>query len=242
LLDRFITIATMPLPVSPLQYEGGGFHIGEIQLTFATLSNLRLDLPLTTDAMHRIVLTNGRESFVLGPRTSPVDPRGRPAIGFAAEPGDEVRLTSRRSLLSWPTPFEIRILGGRSPWWKRYVYYRLVWTKPTGSKLGMLWRYEQQYYSAQDWTKPEMMWNSQTGLLSVDIDPDPVVAYLSSTKHWRPDEYRIESRGPSPDRQSDMFTIVHGEDERALHPGAGKSLILCLDRRSHEVTKELGGQ
>jgi hypothetical protein len=106
----------------------------------------------------------------------------------------------------------------------------------------MLWRYEQQYYSARGWTNPSMMWNSQTGLLAVDIQPDPVVAYLTRTKHWQPDEYRIESRGPSPDRQTDMFTIVHLDDERSLHPGAGKSVILCLDRRSHQVTKELGSQ
>ena len=242
LLDRFITIATMPLPVSPSQYDGGGFRIGEIQLTFGALTNLRSDLTITTDAMHRAIVTWGRESFVLGPRTNPVDPRGRPEIEFVSEPGDEVRLTSSRSLLSWPTPFEIRILGGRSPWWKRYVYYRLIWTKPTGSELEMRWRYEQQYYSAQGWTQPAMMWNSQTGFLSADIHPDPIVEYLSRIKHWRRDEYRIESRGPSPDRQTDMFTIVHSDDERAVHPGGGKSVILCLDRRSHQVTKELGSQ
>jgi hypothetical protein len=242
LVDRLVTVDSVPLPISPLQYEGGGFRIGEQQLSFGTLTNLRFDLHLATDAMSRIVLAAGGRSFVLGPRTNAADPKGHPDIRIVPEPADEVSLTSRRSLLSWPTPFEIRILGGQAPWWKRYVYYQLIWKKSTGSELKMLWRYEQQYYSAQGWTRPEMMWNSLTGLLRVDIQPDPVIEYISRTKQWQPDEYRIESRGPSPDRQSDMFSIVHRDDDRGASPGAGKSLVLYLDRRSRQVTKELAHQ
>jgi hypothetical protein len=242
LVDRLVTVHSVPLPISPLQYDGGGFRIGEQQLSFGTLTNLRFDLQLNTDAMNRVVLTAGGRSVVLGPNTRPVDPKGRPEIEIVPDPGDEVSLTSSRSLLSWPTPFEIRILGGHAPWWKRYVYHRLIWQKPTGSQLEMLWRFEQQYYSAQGWSRPEMMWNSQTGLLRVDIQPDPVSEYVSRTRQWRPDEYRIESRGLSPDRQSDMFAIVHREDERGSSPGAGKSLVLYLDRRSRQVTKELAHQ
>jgi len=35
----------------------------------------------------------------------------------------------------------------------------------------MRWRYEQDYYThdPRGWTEPLMMWNGQTGLLSVDI-------------------------------------------------------------------------
>ncbi len=33
----------------------------------------------------------------------------------------------------------------------------------------MRWRYEQHYYAASGWTKPEMRWNFHTGLLRVDI-------------------------------------------------------------------------
>jgi hypothetical protein len=62
------------------------------------------------------------------------------------------------------------MLGGSSPWWRQYVYYRLTWKKPSGAQLEMLWRYERLYYSASGWTEPEMTWmNSQTGLLAVKM-------------------------------------------------------------------------
>src|SRR5258708_23061130 len=78
LLDRFITIATMPLPVSPAQYDGGGFRISEIQLTFGALTNLRSALTITTHAMHRAIGTCAPESFFLVPRTNPIHPPERP--------------------------------------------------------------------------------------------------------------------------------------------------------------------
>jgi hypothetical protein len=41
------------------------------------------------------------------------------------------------------------------------------------AKLEMQWRYEQRYYAAGGWTPPEMLWNSRTGLVRVDITPAP---------------------------------------------------------------------
>ncbi len=35
----------------------------------------------------------------------------------------------------------------------------------------MQWRYEQRYYAAGGWTPPEVLWNSGTGLVRVDITP-----------------------------------------------------------------------
>jgi hypothetical protein len=169
LLDRFITIGTASLPVSPLEYDGGGFLIGQLSMTFGSIENLRWDLGLHSDALNRVVLSSGGRSFTLGPRTNPVDPSGRPEIDFVPEPGDELTFTTARSALAWPTPFEFNIMIPHSPWWKRYVYYRLLWKKRSGARLEMLWRYEQRYYAANGWSEPEMMWNSQTGLLRVDI-------------------------------------------------------------------------
>jgi len=171
LLDRLITVRNVTLPVSPLEYDGGGFLIGGQSMTFAGLDNLPADLRLTSDSSNRVVLCAGRNAFTLGPRTNPVDPSGRPEIAFVAEPADELSFVTGGSLLSWRAPLQINIFGGPSPRWKRYAYYRLVWKKPSGAKLEMSWRYEQQYYSARGWTAPMMMWNSQTGLLSVDIRP-----------------------------------------------------------------------
>jgi hypothetical protein len=112
----------------------------------------------------------------------------------------------------------------------------------------MLWRYERQYYSASGWTVPAMMWNSQTGLLSVEIQPESkgpegaIVRYIGRTKGWNRSEYVIERRGPSADGHSDVFGVVHLCDRCDATPGGGKSVELQVDRLTHEVTQELGGQ
>ena len=168
LLDRLITIRIASLSVSPIKYDGGGLRIGQADMTFGATDNLRSNLVLCSNSLNRVILSTGGKSFILGPRTNPVDPSGRPEIDFVPDPGDELSFASRRSVFGWPTPFEFNFMM-RSPWWKRYVYYRLVWKKRDGAKLEMLWRYEQDYYSASGWTEPEMMWNWHTGLIRVDI-------------------------------------------------------------------------
>jgi len=170
LVDQLVTTPAVSLPVAPLEYDGGGFLIGKLEMTFGATNNLRSDIELRSDSSNRVILSSGGKTFVLGPRTNPVDPSGRPEIDFVAEPGDELSFASSRSLIGWPTPFEFYIMI-RSPWWKRYVYYRLVWKKRSGAKLEMRWRYEQDYYAASGWTEPVMMWNGQTGLLGIDIAP-----------------------------------------------------------------------
>ncbi|HZY60448.1 MAG TPA: hypothetical protein VFE56_11830 [Candidatus Binataceae bacterium] len=171
-LDRFITIGVTSLPVSPLEYDGGSLLIGKLQMTFGKTDNLNYDLCVQFDSRNRVLLSTGGRFFTMGPRTNPVDPSGRPEIDLISEPGDKLSFTAVRSALGWPTPLEFNIMISHSPWWKRYVYYRLVWNKPSGAKLEMLWRYEQDYYTATGWTEPLMMWNSQTGLLRVDIRPE----------------------------------------------------------------------
>ena len=246
-LDRVIPGRIVSLPVSPLKYDGGGFVIGDIPLLFATLDNRRSALRLESDSANRVILSDGLASFTLGPRTNPVDPAGRPEIDFVADAGDIMTLTSRRSLLAWPTPFEIKIMGGPAPWWKRYVYHRLNWHKRSGANLAMLWRYEQRYFAATGWSRPDMMWNYQTALLSVRIQPpaepeSSVREYLARTRGWRSADYRVERRGSSADGRSEVFAILHPDDEHAVEPGAGKSIELYLDPGSREITKEIGGQ
>ena len=169
LVDRFLTVRVASFPVKSLQYDGGGFVINKLSMTFGATNNLRSDLSLQTDSSNRVVLCSGGRSFVLGPRTNPVDPSGRPEIDLVPDAGDDVSFAGDRSLIGWPTPFEFNFMM-RSPWWKRYVYYQLIWRKRSGAKLEMLWRYEQDYYNPGGWTEPLMMWNGQTGLLPVAID------------------------------------------------------------------------
>jgi hypothetical protein len=168
LVDRITTSEVATTRVDHLQYDGGGFGIAGLSLDFGTLNNQRFDLALKLDPLNRVVLCSGGKSFVLGPLTSPVDSSGRPDIAFAADAHDTASLSITRSLLSWPTPLPVNFMV-RTPWWKRYVYYRLVWRKPSGAELTMLWRYEQDYYTGDGWTRPAMMWNWQTGLLAADI-------------------------------------------------------------------------
>jgi hypothetical protein len=242
LFDRALPWSATSLPVTPLKYDGGGFVVGQFSMLFGSLDNQRFDLRVTTDAANRGVLTTAQGAFTLGPRTNPIDSSGRPEIDFVPDPGDALSFTVRHSLINWPTPFDIRIIGGPAPWWKRYVYYRLFWKKRSGASLEMLWRYEQQYISGRGWSAPAMMWNWQTGLLWVKIRPEAggrdaaVVEYIGRTKGWPRDDYRIESRGPS------SVAVIHVEDERGLQPGAGRSLELSLDPVTHQITKEVSGQ
>jgi hypothetical protein len=177
LLDRFLTLRVASFPVTSIRYDGGGFVIKNLSMTFGSTDNLRFDLSLHSDSSNRVVLCSGGRSFVLGPRTNPIDPSGRPEIDLVPKAGDKVSFTGDRSLVGWPTPFEFNFMT-RSPWWKRFVYYRLVWRRGSRAKLEMLWRYEQDYYIPGAWTEPVMMWNGQTGLLRVTIragmsDPNP---------------------------------------------------------------------
>lgn len=167
-LDHVVTGRAVSQPIQPFVYGGAGFDIGGKLMSFGQLNNQQPDLPVTLDASQRVVLTCGDKSIVLGPLTKPT-PNGRPDYFFQGEPGDEVLFTASKSILPWATPLDINWLGGSAPWAKRYVYYRLRWKKPSGARLEMLWRYEQQFYSDQGWTEPQMMWNSQTGLLRVEI-------------------------------------------------------------------------
>lgn len=168
LVDSIVTTRTIHLPVTPIKYDGGGFKIGQEGMTFGATDNLRSNLELCPDASNRVVLGIGGKTFTLGPRTNRADPSGRPEIDFIPDPGDVLSFTSTRSTLGWPTPFEFNFMI-RSPWWKRYVYYKLVWQKRDGTRLEMRWRYQQEYYSRDGWTAPLMMWNWHTGLIAVDI-------------------------------------------------------------------------
>jgi hypothetical protein len=129
-----------------LEYDGGGFVIDNFSMTLGGANNLRSDLCLKSESKNRLVLTTGGESFVLGPRTNPVDPSGRPEIYLLPEDGDEVTFRGARSLIGWPTPFEIQFMT-RAPWWKRYVCYRLTGKKRSGARMDMSWRYEQDYFA-----------------------------------------------------------------------------------------------
>jgi hypothetical protein len=93
-----------------------------------------------------------------------------------------------------------------------------------------------------------MMWNSQTGVLSVKIQVESqgmdgaIVRYIARTKGWPRRDYRIESRGAASDERNQIFAVIHRDDECNAVPGAGKSVELFLDPATLQITKEVGGQ
>jgi hypothetical protein len=243
-VDRLMPFPVRSLPVSPLSYHGSGWLVGEQDLTFALLNNLMSNLELTTDSANQVILSCGRDAFVLGPRTTPVNLNGPVRIDFVPGSGDQLRLAAHESLLGWPNPFEISWLGGSVARWKKYVYYQLVWNKPSGARLEMRWRYERNYYQRTGWTEPLMMWNSQTGLVSVDIALESkgpegaVVRYIARTKGWNRSQYWIERRGPSEDGLAEVFSVIRLCDACRAEPGPGGSVKLYVDRARAEVTRE----
>ena len=82
----------------------------------------------------------GGQSFVLGSHAVAISGGDDDIPGFAAEPGDAASLIIDRSALIWPTPFDFNFMTGRSPSWKRHLYYRLSWRKASGARLDVLWK------------------------------------------------------------------------------------------------------
>ena len=126
---------------------------------------------LRVDADGRLILSAGGQNFTFGPRAAAVAAGGFDAPGFAAEAGDTASLVIEHSWVAWPTPFDFNFMTGHSPSWRRAVYYRLAWTKPSGARLGLTWRFEQPYYPADGWTA-DLVRDGWSGLVEVAIN-DP---------------------------------------------------------------------
>jgi hypothetical protein len=62
-------------------------------------------------------------------------------------------LSLEQSLLGWPAPFTLAatLSSGPPTSWMRHLYYRLLWTKPSGAWLAMVWRCEQGYDGTNGW-------------------------------------------------------------------------------------------
>jgi hypothetical protein len=156
LLDRVGTVPIQTLPVTPLAYDGsesgGTLQIGELPMSTQDPDYKPFPLRIRTDSQQRLILMSAGKSFLL-----------------AKEPGDQISFTMKRSLLSWPTPFEVNFISGHSPSWKRHVYYVLRWRKTSGARLEMIWRDEQYFYPGDGWANGFMTREGSTGLIRVNI-------------------------------------------------------------------------
>jgi hypothetical protein len=172
--DRFGTVVELSEKIQSITYEGSGsggiLKASQISLSLnSPVAPLRMpSVGSTKDG--QLGLASAGKVFPFGPIAETQDDISTVMTG-SAQPGDEARLAVSHSYASWPTPFNVNFMTGTSPSWKRHSYQRLTWTKPNGSKLDMLWRYEQNFDSVNGWTSPTLMREGETGLIKVEITP-----------------------------------------------------------------------
>jgi hypothetical protein len=167
-LDRFGTIEMISARINSIAYEGSGtggiLHINDLGLSLNDRNGPTPSVGTTKN--DQLALADRGKVFAFGSV-------GKQTENLATVPpaGDEVSIQIRRTVLSWPTPFDFNFMTGRSPSWKRHLYYRLFWKKRSGAKLEMLWRYEQYFYPGNGWASGFMTHEGSTGLIQLDISP-----------------------------------------------------------------------
>ena len=165
-IDRYRTIETASARINSITYEGSGtgglLRVNDLALSLNDTSGPSPTIGSTKD--NQLALATGGKVFAFGPPRSEVE-------NLVATPpaDDDASVTIQRSVLSWPTPFDFNFMTGQSPSWKRHIYYRLGWKKPSGAALEMLWRYEQYFYSGNGWGSGFSVHEGSTGLIRVEI-------------------------------------------------------------------------
>jgi hypothetical protein len=167
-VDRFGTIETASSRINSVVYEGSGtggvLHISDLALSLNDRNGPTPNVGTTKNG-HLGVADSGKV-FAFGPPRSEAE-----NLATVPPQGDDAFVQIRRSILSWPTPFDFNFMSGHSPSWKRHLYYRVLWKKPSGAKLEMLWRYEQYFYPDNGWAGGFMTRQGSTGLVRLDIQP-----------------------------------------------------------------------
>ena len=166
LLDRFGTIEMSSARINSIAYQGNGtggsLHVNDFELSLNDRNGPASSIGTTKN--DQLALADGGKVFAFGPvRTE--------AENLATLPlaGDDASIEIRRSILNWPTPFEVNFMTGHSPSWKRHLYYRVRWKKSSGATLEMLWRYEQYFYPGNGWASGFMTREGFTGLIRIEI-------------------------------------------------------------------------
>ena len=171
-LDRFRTAEIESHPILALGFDIRDSDTGSIQIDDRPMSLMPANdqlLPLHVEISEsgHFAVTAGPSSITLGhAKQSSVDPNI-----FSVKPAAPDRTVFRigRSMMSWPTPLAFNFMTGHSPSWKRHNYYELVWQKQNGSRLKMVWRYEQYFYDS--WASGFMVRDGITGLIRAEIHP-----------------------------------------------------------------------
>ena len=177
-IDRFGTIEIVSVPVRSVAYEGSGtggwLTVNDVHLSLDDL-NPKIALSIGSTKDNQFAVASGGKIFALGLLVSTTE-NGGDYLAVVPQAGDEAFLMTRRSPLSWPTPFDFNFMTGHSPSWKRYIYYELRWKTPSGATLDMVWRYEQNFYGQQlvqgtGWDSGFSVHQGSTGLIQLEIRP-----------------------------------------------------------------------
>lgn len=167
LLDRFGTIEMTSTGIHSIAYEGSGtggiLHINDLDLSLNDRNGPTPSVGTTKN--DQLALAHQGKVFAFGSVQTQAE-----NLATVPPAGDHASVEIRRSILSWPTPFEFNFMTGHSPSWKRHLYYRVLWKKPSGAKLEMLWRYEQYFYPGNGWANGFMTREGSTGLIQVTIN------------------------------------------------------------------------
>jgi hypothetical protein len=167
-VDRFGTIETASSRINSVVYEGSGtggvLRINDLALSLNDRNGPTPNVGTTKNG--QLGLADNGKVFAFGPPRSEAE-----NLATVPPQGDDAFVQIRRSILSWPTPFDFNFMTGHSPSWKRHLYYRILWKKPSGAKLEMLWRYEQYFYPDNGWASGFMTRQGSTGLVHFDIRP-----------------------------------------------------------------------
>jgi len=167
LLDWFHVIETSSRPIKTIAYEGGGtggiLHVEDLALSLNEVELGGIEPRIGTTKDNQLALSFNGNIFPFGPASG--------SDGLAAiAPADDVALVViQHSAIGWPNFFEFNFMTGKTPTWKRNIYQKLAWKKPSGARLEMLWRYEQYFYPGNGWVEAFMTRPGSTGLIQVDI-------------------------------------------------------------------------
>jgi hypothetical protein len=168
-IDQFGTIKIAFGKVNSIAYQGGGTagvlivnDVIKLRLNEAA-PNLSPSIGSTKD--NQLALANGGKVFAFGPLAC------SHCLATAPHAGDDASLIRSHSALSWPTPFDLNVMNGESPSWRRHIYYQFHWKKSSGATLDMFWRYEQDFYTSTGWGPAFVIRQASANLVRLDIRP-----------------------------------------------------------------------
>jgi hypothetical protein len=170
-VDRYWTVETASIPIQSIAYQGSGTDgiliVNDLSLSVNdVISGVSISIGSTKD--NQLALASSGKIFRFGPLESSSE-NASERLAAVTPPGDQAFLATRHSLLSWPTPFDLNFMTGKSSSWKRNMYQQIRWQKSSGANLQMFWRYEQFFYPGNGWAGRFMTREGSTGLIRLEI-------------------------------------------------------------------------